>query len=63
MLQMSVSKPQCKKWNEDTMVTTISAVRKKEIGLKKAIKTHNVPRSTLQKYVNYTSLDPKEAVE
>jgi hypothetical protein len=38
------------------------AVRNKEVGLKTAAKLHNVPRSTLQRYVNNTSLNSKEAV-
>jgi alpha-N-acetylglucosamine transferase len=50
-----------KKWNEDSMMSAISAVRKREMGLKTAAKLHSVPRSTLQKYVNNSFLNPKEA--
>ncbi|XP_047127267.1 tigger transposable element-derived protein 6-like [Hydra vulgaris] len=41
------TKRQC--WSERSMSSAIEAVRKKEMGLKKACKQFNVPRSTLQR--------------
>jgi hypothetical protein len=50
------------KWNKGGMVpSAISDLGKGEVGLKTAAKLHNVPRSTLQRYV-ITSLNPKDAV-
>jgi hypothetical protein len=44
------------------MVSEILVVRNGEVGLKTAAKLHNVPKSTLQRYVNDTFLNRKEAV-
>lgn len=44
-----IPKPKRKKWNTDDMVMAIKAIRKKEMGLKKAAKTFSVPRATLQR--------------
>jgi hypothetical protein len=62
-LSYITSKPQRKQWNDDIMMSAISAARKREMGLKTAAKLHNIPRSTLQRHVNDTSLNLKEALE
>jgi hypothetical protein len=50
------------KLNEDGIMLATSAVRKEEVVFKRAAKFHYVPRSTLQRCVNDTSLDPNEVM-
>ncbi|KAJ8876608.1 hypothetical protein PR048_021053 [Dryococelus australis] len=59
---MSMSKPQRKKLDENAMESAIYAARKKEMELKKAAKANIVPRSTLKRYVNDHSPEPKFVV-
>jgi hypothetical protein len=53
---MPLSKPQRKQWNDDAIMSVISAVSKRELGFKAATELHNVPRSTLQIY--YMQMTP-----
>lgn len=54
------NKPQRKQWSSEDMAKAITAVRKKEMGLKKASKTFNVPRPTLQRLARVDK-PPEEA--
>lgn len=44
-----------KKWSEETMRKAVESVQKNEMGFLKASKLYQVPRSTLENYVNHKS--------
>jgi hypothetical protein len=44
IFQMSLFKPQCKKWNENGMIPAISVVRIEEVVFKTTAELHNVLR-------------------
>ncbi|KAJ4429063.1 hypothetical protein ANN_26063 [Periplaneta americana] len=44
-----------KKWSEEAMRKAVESVQKKEMGFLKASKLYQVPRSTLENYVNHKS--------
>ncbi|KAG8308552.1 hypothetical protein J6590_107024 [Homalodisca vitripennis] len=45
--------PPRKKWKKEDMLKAVNAVKSKDMGYLKASKTFNVPRSTLENYVNH----------
>jgi hypothetical protein len=49
-------------WDEHDMIRAINSIREKKMGLKKAVKQFNVPKTTLKRYANQTSKTPEECV-
>ena len=52
----------CKRWSSEKMIMAIKKVRAKEMGLKKASRLYEVPKTSLKRYVLQTEKSPEEAV-
>ncbi|GBP32552.1 hypothetical protein EVAR_23964_1 [Eumeta japonica] len=50
-----------KQWTRNNMIEAVKSVREKKMGLKKAVKLYNVPKTTLQRFV-HSDQPPEEVV-
>ncbi|XP_063827608.1 protein tramtrack, beta isoform-like isoform X17 [Ostrinia nubilalis] len=58
--QMPITKKR-RSWDQNKMIEAIKALREKKMGLKKAVKEYDVPKSTLRRFV-HSDLSPEMAV-